>query len=488
MDKWGWILCLILVINLGLAIYPALKYDLPVTQTDGATYYTLAKVYSEHGINAENPAFNRPGSLEKKVSDYPPFALVTFGSILNIFGHDTFWINGGYTAVFFLIATIFTYLLFLELTKDKKIALIGAAFSALNFRAYFSHLTGHFPFFVGFGLTIPALYCTAKYLNDKKRSSLILGILSTALVYLTYTPQAVFLTILQFGMAFGNLIEQKLNIKFPEIKIDWKKTSNLIKNSLMFFIPSLIIAAILTKMYLFAASGRQGFASAIIASLMKMGDGYPVAWGYFLIIEGPILFLFAIAGIIHIIRNNQWKILGLLTAAIGIVMVNLFVIPVGVFARYFIYRFYVTFFILLALPAAILIVKGLRSRQTRILFSIVLVLALLFNIAQIGFLYSKLEPAITQDELKASQFLSNNIDKSVLYIKNYPGDSSFRDFKWILIYSKIDNFQLEQQPIQNITQKWVLIEDYSYLTPEYKSKFDAMKTVFSSGNVVIKES
>ncbi len=487
MKNSNWALVIILVINAVLALYPAFVFNAPVTQTDGATYYALARTYAEGGISAENPAYNKPGSLEQHVSDYPPFAVVTFGLLLKYVGHDVFWINGAYTAVFFLLSTFFVYLLFFELTKDRNVALLGSLFSALNFRAYFSHLTGHYPYFVSFCLIAPSLYFTLKYFRTGRNSYLCGALALTVLTYLTYTPIAAFLTLLEIGLVIGISAKEKVQLKLPKIEAVWKEKKDLFGKSSLFLLPMLILAAVLTKLYLFAASGRQGFLSSIIAALLKMGDGYPKAWGYFLVVDGPFIVTLAAIGLLYLLWKQEWDIISLFVAASVIVAVNLFVIPVGVFARYFVYRFYPFFFILLALPASVMIVNGLKNKHTRFLFSLILIFTLLFQVGELGFLYGKLEPAITQDEMQVAQFLAKDPSIPITYVKNYKGDSSFRDFKWLLVYSKLNNFVLEQEMPETITTRYILIQDYSALDPAAKQKIANYKPVFSSGTVVIKE-
>ena len=112
----------ILFINAILVLFPALIFDMPVAQTDGASHYAYAKVFSETwDIDAKNPEYNKIGSVENKLSDYPPLVTVVFGSMLALFGNDIFLVNGGFGLAFFLIASASFYLLTKELTRTAQL-------------------------------------------------------------------------------------------------------------------------------------------------------------------------------------------------------------------------------------------------------------------------------------------------------------------------------------------------------------------------------
>lgn len=480
-----WLLIVILLINAVLALYPAIRFDLPVTQTDGATYYTFSRLFVENGINSENPTYNQIGALEKRISEYPPLVIVVFGSLIKYFGNDLFWVNGGYGAIFFLIATVFVYLLFKELNGNYWIGLFGALFSIFNVRAYYTLFAGQTPFFTAVCLTFPALFFTLKYFRENKIYHLVTAIIISALTYLSYTPQAFFLTILQIGLAVGFCLKQKLKLDLPKIKIVWLY-KDLNKKMLYFFVPLFILAGILTKIYLFATSGRQGFVQQILSGLMTSGYGYQAVWGYILIMDNPIIVTLAIAGLFYLLYKQEWEILALVLAGLSIVLINIFAIP-DVFAKYFFYRFYVTFFVLILIPTSIIFVNGLKNRHTRVFFVVLLILSLLIQIAGIGFFYSKIGPAISADERDAALFLAQNPSASVLYVNNVPEEGLFRASKWIFVYARSENFDTSDKIPEKINQKYIFIADYSKLSVGETEKTDLLKTVFSSGNVVIKE-
>lgn len=474
------ILILILIVNAMLVLAPAFSFNLPIVQTDGATHYVYAKVYSETlSLDSKNPEYNKIGSAEEKISDYPPFTTIIFGGIIRIFGNDIFWINGGLSVIFFLLASIFFYMLLRDLTKNKSIALIGLVFFVLNVRAYYTLLTGTYPAFISFCLSIPALYFSYKLFSGRIQN-LAFAIIFTFLTTLTYTIQGLYLIFLEFMLWLGMEIAKNIDIKFPKIDLKINLSSSGIKKVASLIIPSLVFFVIIFLR--FSLEARSPWISEWISNLLSTCPGYPCIWKYFFIVDNPLIVLFAVIGIFYLIYKKNWMLVSLFLGGVMIVLSGGLFSGSGII--YFIYRFYTTFFVLLLIPASILLNRIITKNRKLGIF--LLIIALIIQISIVGFFYSKIGSAISQEEYAASKELLKYSNSSILYVNNDNEVGSFKAFKWIVVFAESENYNLTKMVPEELKgYDYIFVENKENLSSEEEKSLSNCETIFDGKMVEI---
>lgn len=468
-NKW---LILILFLGFVLASYPSFRYDLPVVQTDGASYYSYAKIYSEtNDLNAANPEWNRIDALETKLSDYPPFFTVTMGYTLKIFGNDVFWLNGFYLAIFFVLANIFIYLLALELTKEhkesRKIALLVVLFSVLNVRAYYHIFTGQYTLFVSSCFAIPAIYFTVKYLYERKTKYFAGMLVFVVLAGLTYMQQLLYIAVIQVFILLGLMAKERLKLNFPKMSANIKLSRRDMKDLVKIVAPTLVLFGIIFLIYgiLPGTSGRNSFIGGWIASMMAPVGGFQSVWQKFFITDGPIFFTMALIGILFLLYNQKWKILAPVFGGAFIVIAGMIFFVNDPMAKMLIFKFYFIFFMLMAIPAAIMFMKFIFNENTRKLFAVILALSLIIQIGTLGFFFRQISPALSEEEYIASKILLSDNKAPVAYIYDRSYESGFKSFKWDVVYAKSESYDVLKSIPDNIGKyKYIYIVDKDKLT------------------------
>ncbi len=486
MKKEDIAILLILLAIVLLAVWPALVYRLPVVQTDGATHYTYAKLYVEQGIDAKNPEYNKWGSGEEKVSDYPPFTTLVFGNLLRLFGNDVFWINGGLGLIFIIIAAVSLYFFVRDLS-DSKTALIALMLFALNLRIYYTLFVGIYPALISACLSIPALYFAYRFFSSGRRSAvnLLAAIITTGLVILTYPVMGAYLLVLEFFLWFGLKFREKIELKFPKIELRVKKSSlSDMKRLLAVMIPIAVI-------FLFALTSftikenRSAWFSDFGSEMFRQCPGYPCVWKHFEIMEGPLVLLFAALGMLYLLYKNRWDMFFLLLGGLAIVMLSAVMVS-GIV--YLIYRFYTLFSILLLMPAAVFIHKIISVKELKRVGIFLLVIMLVLQAAVLAYFLVHVQPAISESEIKAADVLYQHRSSNILYLVKEKDPGSFKAFKWVLLYAKSEHYitPVQLDPSVNVTSyDYVFVNDKSKLTENEAQILSGLTKIFDEGGVQV---
>ena len=96
---------------------------------------------------------------------------------------------------------------------------------------------------------------------------------------------------------------------------------------------------------------------------------------------------------------------------------------------------------------------------------------------------SQIEPAITQDELLAAQFL---VEKDFQLINNVDTYSSFRSHEWILYYANGNRDNTHNTLSESdLNHEYLMIQDASILSDEEKKLLNNKTPVLTQGVVAI---
>ena len=211
-----WLL-LILLVNLGIVLYPTLMTSLPITQTDGLTYYGISRTLAETGdFFAELPDYLPvKGEEGTFVNEFLPVPTLYLAAFIKIFG-DQSAMNGAALGLLFVLANLFVYLLASRFVS-KKAALIVTLFSVLNFRFYYLLFGGNWANVFAICLSLPALYYFLKFLEEKKSTSFLLASSFLLLTAGSHTVHFLFTVLLMFGLIFGVKVLKNTKLKLPEI-------------------------------------------------------------------------------------------------------------------------------------------------------------------------------------------------------------------------------------------------------------------------------
>ncbi len=475
----------LIIFNIALVLAPAFMFNLPVVQTDGATHYVYAKTFMEAGtLDVENPPYNQIGSIENSLSEYPPFSIYVFSALLSLFGNDVFLINGGLGVIFFIIASTFVYLILKELTGDDRIATIGLVLSILNLRAYFTLFTGVYPAFIAFALTLPALYFALKFFKDSRifTINLALVLVFTVLTVLTYTVQGLFLIFLEIMLWIGVKFDEKVKIKFHTRFILRKFGMKELKKLLLLLIPLIAIFLVVMSSVVITdgTSERITWIDDWFSSLMSSCASYPCVWTNFLITDGPIFMLLATLGFIYLILKNKWTELSLVGGGLLIVLSgSMFVDSTGILV--FIYRFYTTFFVLMSIPVSIFVYRVAMNRKFRQVGVILIVLLFLIQFVKLGYFYSQITPAITQDEFDAAARLSEYNASSILFVSNENEINTFKSFKWVVVYTTAQDYTVQTGLYDFDGYDYIYVQNTESLSREELVSMDGKEVIFDQG-------
>ncbi len=477
-----WLVTLVVLVNV-LLLTPTVVNHLPISQYDGAYYYNLARTWKEKGFNAE---------LEPKipgvdtVSDFPPVLIWMLKKMLD-FGLDIWVINGVLVGLIFVIGNIYLYFLVKKLTKDKTAALLTLVFSVLSVRAYYSIFAGIWPTTVAISFSWIALFYVVCFLEKPNTKNMLPVIALNLLVIFTHTVSGIFLLFIEAFLCLGFVADKKIKIEFPKINFEIKQQQNKKDYSLLLVFGISIFAVIVSIPLYILVGQKQGWLTPWFDNMLSTYGGYQVIWQYFLVLDGPIITILAAVGALLLIyRANNWKTFSIILAGFLMVVSRKFIIAGGVYGieNYFL-KFYPMFFVLMALSASIVLARFIRNKKLKNVGIALVILAILFQIAVLGYFYSKIQPAITDDELSAAKFILHKQPASVLYVYNIPEDASFRSSYWILVLSHQKSFKTAESLPDRFDENLVLIADKTKVTNT--GQLDKYKEVFNRGVVIVYE-
>jgi len=503
---------IIILVALLISFYPAIRFDRPVVQTDGASQYIYSKTLAETGnFNADNPPYNQYSSVEKKIGEYPPLLIWTLGGTIWLLGKiginaDIMLINGVFLGIFFVIALWYFYLLAFELSGKRTAALISLILAALSVRAYYTMFVGHLSPMLGFCVSIPALYYCIIYARKKGMKNLSLCLLFNTLTLLAYPIQALFILLLELAVWIG-IKMQRAEIKVQLKGIENKKlelegkskeltSKNNIKEFLQLFIPLVAIIWIGLMITALSSSARTSWIKDWISGLLSSGYGYPNVWNYFVITDGPIFVLLAIAGGAYVLYKQDWPAILLGTAGILIVTSKYFLIKSPAIILIYVNRFLVTYQLILAILIGIVVCGAIELGKTKneILLGktvkTLLIITIIIQLITVATFLTIVKPAISADERDAAKFLKGYGEEfNILYVDNVAETTSFRAFKWVIVNAKSTRFdvvhELSGAEIADGQYDIIYISDYKKISD--KTKIHG-KEIFSKGTIRIFES
>ncbi|HLD88865.1 MAG TPA: hypothetical protein VI894_01530 [Candidatus Nanoarchaeia archaeon] len=494
MNKKKIYLALILIAGFIITATPAFLFKHPVVQTDGATHFVNARIFAETGsLNSEIPKYNWIGIAERKLSEYPPLNTILLGFFIKIFGNDMVWLNGLYAAVFLVIGNYFIYLFTRELTENENIALLVTLFSLLNVRAYYTIFSGILPAFVSYCLSFGALYFALKYFRNQKTKDLLFSIILNAAVWFTYLQQGLFLLAMEAALFAGVLMSRKIKLSIPQIKCDFEKFK--VKDFKPFFyliVPSFLIAVLVAVKYMFAAKARTGIITELIYSFLSATSGYQKIWETIIIMDEPIMVTFAFIGILYLLYKQYWKPFSLIAVGSIIVLINTIIIPENLWVKIYFNRFYLMFFIIMAISASIMLYNFSKNKNIGKVVSAIIIISLLLQAGKLAVFYYKIGPALDSEEYASAMFLNERRNSSILYIQNEDVSASFRDFKWIVVYAETNNYDFV--PVNYLGKlenpegyDYVYIYNKNFLKQEDKNALKKLNIAFEGKHVEIYE-
>lgn len=476
-------LCL-LALNLLIAALPALTFSLPFTQWDAGVYYTLTQAFDKGGFNA-------PYSLDPsitKVSDHP-ILLILYMWLGTKLLPDMWVINGFLIAIAFVFANYFVYLFAKKASGKADFALLVLVYAALNIRAYYSLLVGVWATFFAVCLAWSALYFTYDLFKSKANSKKNFGwmLLFTILTILAHTITGAFLVFLQLMIYLGTLLEEK-------VKFNWKININLKQISKADYKP--LIYMIIPVVFLFYSifrvaliPSRESWISPWVSGMLEPYGGFQRIWQFFLLLDGPIITISAILGLIYLIYSQKWRLVLLFSGGLLIVLARFLFVSgdVGALIMHF-NKFYVMFYVFIAIAGTFFLYGLAKRKETRSIALTLLTISILFQIAKVGAFYSLLSPAITQEELESAQFLNDYREDRILYINKIDSGTSFRSFSWIYFISNpVEGHEsriLDDIP-PDIHEKIIYVSDYKKLSNDENARLRAFKVIHQKGNVRI---
>ena len=301
---------------------------------------------------------------------------------------------------------------------------------------------------------MPALYFSLRFFSGRSRTDFAFSMVLTLLATLAYSIQGLYLIFLEAALWLGCELEKKLKIRFPKIELKIGKME--LKSIAYLIIPCIAFSAFVFLR--FGISTRGSWISEWISSLLASCPGYPCIWTQFLIVDNALVIVAAALGVIYLAYTKNWKILSLFLGGSLIVLAGTLFQGSGIVRLT--YRFYTTFFALLVLPAAVIIQKLIAKNRKAGM--VLLIAAMVLQLSIIGIFFSKIGPAITHDEFRAAGELSK-LNGSVLYVNNVQEEGNFRDFKWIVVFAKSDNYTVHNSLGNPAGFSYIFVQDKSQL-------------------------
>lgn len=503
-------LILIFLVNIVLAFYPTIFISNPVSQFDGGYYYTIAKTWQESGINAEVPRHAQ--SSIKKVSDYPPFVPFMILILLKLKVPEQFIYNGGFAAVFLLIGNFYFFLLVEKLTKSRNTAIIALALSVLSLRTYYQLYGGIWPFLVASALSIGALYHFISYNDakegkkDKKQEKKHLSycIALSVIVFLTNSFPGVFMLILMGAYLVAKAVQQEQKEENKNIKRKVDKPGSetkgieeivyvggyigdaenkLLKDNrikLLGFLGVIFIG--LTLQYALVDSKESWFLEWKNSLISGAPQGYPPIWRYFMIIDNPLLVIMAVIGVLYLLRTKQFETASLTLGGVAIILLNYLIVPKGIWLGHFFLNFYLTFYYLICISAAVALVAW--SREGR-LWKPYLACTLAIGLLMTAAFAAITQPAITDEELYAAKNFAK-IDAGKTFFVTNIDEQGFRSTNWVFVFADPKDYDFGTSIPEDISNyNIVFIFDRTKLSEKEISAMGEIQPIYEGNKVLV---
>lgn len=479
-------LILILVLNAVIVFYPTFITALPVTQTDGLTYFGTSKLLAETGdffaeLQDYIPA---KGDEATHINEFLPVPIVYMAGFIKLFG-ERIVINGGALGMLFVLANFYLYLLVKKLTGSKNIALVTTLFSAVNFRFYFLLFGGNWANACAMMLSVPTLYYYFEYLETNKKSSLLLVSCVLLLVAGSHTVQFLFTVFLMLGLWTSVKVLKNTKIKFPEIKLDLGPVQEKTAKTIIYTLAISIFAFLVTFIPFVLAGTRTSWVSEWI-NYLKAYDKVPEFWHYGFLTDGPVLIILGFLGLLYAIYKQNWKIVGIAVPSFIIINLTNFLVPDEIWLSLFVYRYQAFHFIILALLSAYFAFEVIKNTSKLKKLSVALItIGIIWQAGLVLVLIREVQPAITEDEFAAAEYLKST-DGNFWLVNNINTDSSFRSYEWIFAYADGDVNNAGKIITQNaLNYDYIMVQDVNSLTKEDSDVLMTKAVVFSQGVVSI---
>lgn len=482
LKKHSWIIA-ILVINLVLVLYPTINFSLPITQTDGLTYFGISETLAETGdFHAEIPdSLPVKGEEGTYVKEFLPVPTLYLAAFIKVFGAKAA-MNGGALGLLFVLGNLFLFLLVSKLT-NKKIALITTLFSIFNLRFYYLFWGGNWANVFAITLSLPTLYFFYKYLHDNKTSSFSWMVLFLMLTAGSHTVHYLFTVCLMIGMWFGVKVMKNVEIKLPKIEFNFAKpakdTWKMARRSI-----AIIVVAFFATFVPFALAGTRTKWIAEWIDHLKAFDKVPEFWHYGFITDGPILVVLAAIALIYALYKQNWELLGLAVPSYIIVCLTKFLVPEDIWLSLFVYRFQAFHFIILALLTAYFVFSVIKEHpKLQKLLLTLLLISFLWQTSKVVALTGNIQSAITDAEYVAALEVKG---EDFWLLKTEETDSSFRSHEWIMYYGDghADNFSTELTE-EALAHDYLIVQDIAALTEEDLNMLLNKTQVFTQDSVAI---
>ncbi|MFQ5620560.1 MAG: glycosyltransferase family 39 protein [Candidatus Nanoarchaeia archaeon] len=430
-----WVITLLVFI---LAAWPAFVYDVPVAQTDGASYYVYADTLNKEGWGADNPRYNWPGSEERSINEYPPFSIMSMAFLLWFFD-PVILINGLYGAIFAVIGVVFLWLFVKDLVNENA-ATIAAVLFGFSVRAYYTLTVGSFPSFTAYCLTWPALYFAYRAFT-KGGWEWLWAVIATGLVSLTYPVQALYVLFLQSLLWVGLWFEGSIEVKFPEPKVKLKELDIFgLRKLIGYGVVSGALLGLVLIWFVFTGHARSSWIAEWVNGLVgQTCITYPCIWKYFFVIDGPLLVVLALAGILYALYENKWGMFGLGLGSLAIVLADFLLVHGDMVIVQFLYRYYTTFFVILAVFAAYVLERLIRVKPLKKAAWALVIVLFAIQAVKVVFFFGMVGPAMLPEDMHAAEFIKD-LDGNIVYLNNVAEKGTFRAFKWVHVFAEHNDY------------------------------------------------
>ena len=479
-------LILVIALNFAVVLYPVVLTSLPITQTDGLTYFMTSKYLAETGdFFAELPDYiPAKGDEATHINEFLPVPIVYMALMIKITG-ERFVLNGGALGLLFVLSNIYLYLFAEKLTNNKAAALVTTLLSAISFRFYYLFWGGNWANVCAMILSVPALYYALDYLRGNKIKDLILMSVFLLLTAGSHTVHFLFTALLIAALFIGVKVLKNTELKLPEIKL---KVGSLAEKTLKSGVAIFLIvsAAFLVTFIPFALAGTRTYWVSEWINYMLALDKVPNFWHYGAIADCSIIIILGMLELIYAIYKQKWEIATLGIMSFVIVNITNFLVPDDVWLSLFIYRYQAFHFIVLALLSSYFAFEiSSKEPKLRKLMIALMTLAVLSHVAKTGYVMYKIEPAITEDEYSAVEYMQET-GEGFWLINNIETDSSFRSYEWILAYGDSDKTKRSEEiNTSALAEPYIIVQDTEALSSDELTLIKDYEEVAEFGTVTI---